>query len=99
MKIVFAGSNETNKRWTGTPVEWPPGVYESCFGTIIIVQADPVEWVSIFNTDGTVRPNPDKTKWAEIDGVRRVCNDPQISGITFAGSMNYPDGKPEGGAQ
>lgn len=94
MKILFTKKLDTGKRWSGKATDWPSGVYESKFGTIIIVEHESPVWVVAFNHDGSIRKQPDQVVWQELDGVLCICDDPKIASITFAGSKNYPDGRP-----
>ena len=90
IKIEFAGDQPEKrqaKTYTGNVKDWPDGLY-AAKGCYIIV-----------GTLGRVLITDDGKAWHIDDAVEaytRISDDPRIAAITFAGTMNYPDGKPDG---
>ena len=90
IKIEFAGDQPEKrevKTYTGSVKDWPDGLY-AAKGCYIIV-----------GTLGRVLITDDGKAWHIDDAVEaytRISDDPRIAAITFAGTMNYPDGKPDG---
>ena len=92
VEIKFQGNMpESNpvKFYTGDPASWPDGVYQSGCLTIVVWFGD------YFGIGAMNRPLPQGNR---TENFARISDNPEIASITFAGSMNYPDGKPEGGA-
>jgi hypothetical protein len=79
------------KTYVGDPDKWPVGVYRNPLGSIC-VKCSSSACAFLFHPSG---------QGANLEHARtvytRISDDPRIASITFAGSMNYPDGKPEGG--
>ena len=92
IKIEFAGDQPEKrevKTYTGSVKDWPEGVYQSGGELAIKFYGGDAEVMYI--SDGTA------SKCKTLGYVyTRVSDNSTILAITFAGTMNYPDGKPDG---
>ena len=91
INIEFAGDQPTPKEaetYTGLASDWPDGVYRLGSGLAYIVVCRGS--VLTVCEDGKV-DNPNHSWYSPF---ARISSDPRIASITFAGSMDYPDGKP-----
>lgn len=84
------------KTYTGNPSKWPNGVYANGMGKYVEFAIKDNDSFVAFNDRGTLIDGYEIGYDFSI-GWTRISDDPRIASITFAGSMNYPDGKPEGG--
>ena len=81
------------KTYTGDVDTWPVGVYKSTIadgGTCLKCCSDDAE---VLFVGGSGFPYIAESL---SEPYVRISDNPEIASITFAGSMNYPDGKPEG---
>lgn len=81
------------KFYTGIVSYWPAGVYRSANKKHLLVK-------SVGDSEGAAYFFSGRVSCLIVATCEytRISDDPRIASITFAGSMNYPDGKPEGGA-
>lgn len=97
VEVKFADTGKIAKRYTGKPGNWPDGVYQcqSSRGTETVLRA----FGSLLHIGGcgSINTSSQMTSFP-TDRWIRISDSVVITSITFAGSMNYPDGKPEGGA-
>lgn len=89
IKIEFAGDQPEKrevKTYTGDITKWPDGVYQ-WDGNIVVVKKQHAYSIDTFAP--WAGSNHTSGKWC------RISDNPTIASITFAGTMNYPDGKPD----
>jgi hypothetical protein len=100
IKIKFAEdapAKQAAKIYTGDMAEWPDGVYRRMTFVasdvyVLVRRGKSVDPEILTQYDGALGKNRTVFQWV------RISDDPTISSITFAGTANYPDGKPEGWA-
>jgi predicted AAA+ superfamily ATPase len=80
------------KTYTGSVSEWPKGVYRSSNQRHLLVKSASDSEGAAYFFSGRV-----SCIYSVTCEYIRVSDNPCIDSMTFAGSMNYPDGKPEGG--
>ena len=84
------------KTYTDDVTKWPDGVYQrpGWRDRIVVLDNSVVTILgsgAIYSQYAGLGENRTSEDWV------RISDTPRIASITFAGSMNYPDGKPKGG--
>jgi len=72
---------------------WPRGIYLSKTSGLMCVKFHERDDLAL-----CLREDESALEGTLSEPYVRISENPRIVSITFAGSMNYPDGKPEGGS-
>ncbi|MHA7813299.1 MAG: hypothetical protein ACX94C_07915 [Phycisphaerales bacterium] len=84
--------------WEGDAKSWDDGVYVGVTegGSKVVVAKSRHDVLVVFS-DGSWTTES-AGMHTDAEPFTRVSDEDMFASIAFAGSMNYPDGKPEGGA-